>query len=175
MLLKDYLEGVDIFALIDSERTFSFLGNDTQTMTNMLKVYYGERVMFPAMETQTPQQAAEFIVLEYGDNWDALILQNALKETPEKLREIEETRGETKNTTNATTNTVSGFNSSTMVDDTGASGNEDSETEVTRLLTDKETSAAAVFEFLAKATQSSIIKTVQYNVATFLTLSIYEG
>lgn len=174
MKLREYLNGVDIFGLIEDARSFPFLQGETQVLSDLLTTFHGEKTLFPAMEGKTPETAAKFIALQFGDNWTALVIQNALKENPGKLREIEETRAENRNTTSASTNQVSGFNSSTMVDDTGTNGVEDVEADTNRLLTDKETDARAVFDFLSAATQSSIISTVLHNVAAFLTLSVYN-
>ena len=176
MLLEEYLEENDLFGSIMAIEFLPFMNDDSN---QHLSFNYGCRTMSNNALKVDVDMLASFIVDMFNDKWDSLWssklssyeLGSKNKIVTENVKNIttDSTGG------NETTNKVSGFNTPDLVTDTGSDntetknvvGVEDSTT------TNYQLNLKSLYDNLSLADKTNIIKTVQNDIANYITIHIY--
>lgn len=175
--LKNFLDGRSLFSEIANVELFEFLADDLDVLDSLLIINYGSKTMFVPMVDCSLTIIAKMIVVKHGKQWRELLDAEVLKLGLGTTRELTETVNdlETRTNTRNEVNTVSGFNSVELLNDTGAtiSGEDGLTGNKTRTLTDKTIDDLKVYNLLSNDSKTSIIETVLRDVNGFLTLSIY--
>ena len=179
MLLKDYLENVNIFNLINQIRPIDFLNPlDLITLDLRLKTLQGNKTLFESFEKLEPELVAGLIVLDFSAKWFKLFEILSEAENTNPRNEITETinKTETKNATSTNIGKVSGFNSDDLLVNDGneTTGLDDATGETVRTLVNQDIDLNISFKMLNLLQQNSIIQTIVNDVAGYLTLSIYK-
>lgn len=179
MNLKEYLDGVNIFELMNALNPLPF--TPPLQLVNLdlrLKVIYGNKPLFSSFEGLAPEIVANLLVLDFSKKWEQLIDVLAQAGNVNPRREITETitSGETRTSTSNTLGKVSGFNSDELLVNDGSEvdGLDVSDGERIRTLTDRQINLQLTFNMLNVIDQNSILQTVMKDVSTYLTLSIYK-
>lgn len=180
MLLKDYLENVNIFNLINEIELINFLNpSDLITLDLRLKVLSGNKTLFEPFEKLDHESIARLIVLEFSEKWFKLFEVLCEAENINPRRELTETinKTEVKNATSTNIGKVSGFNSDDLLVNDGSetTGLDDATGETVRTLVNQNIDLNLSFKTLDLLQQNSIIQTIANDVADYLTLSIYKG
>ncbi len=180
MLLKEYLEGVNIFDLIDQIEWLP-IGSPVQ-LTNLdlkLKLFHGNKTLFETFESLEPELVASLLNMEFNDKW--VKLATFLVSQTDNLNprtELTETiiDGETRTSSNNVLGKVSAYNSDALIvnDGSDTTGLDVSDGESVRTLTDTQIDLANNFNMLNVVHQNSILQTVMQDVSNYLTLSIYK-
>lgn len=175
MKLREYLEGVSIFELMDS---INPLPMPLDNLDLRLKVLHGNRPLFSSFENLEPEIVANLLVLDFAEKWEKLIVVLAQADNINPRREITETitSGETRTNTSSTLGKVSGFNSDDLLTNDGSEmeGLDVSDGERIRTLTDAQINLEQSFKMLNVVDKNSILQTVMSDVSNYLTLSIYN-
>lgn len=179
MLLKDYLENVNIFDLINQIEPISFLNPlDLITLDLRLKTLQGSRTLFEPFEQLEPELLAGLIVLDFSAKWVKLFEVLSETENINPRRELTETinKTETKNASSTNIGKVSGFNSDDLLVNDGSetTGLDDATGETVRTLVNQDIDLNRSFKTLDLLQQYSIIQTIANDVASYLTISIYK-
>ena len=179
MKLREYLEDVNIFELMDGINPLPF--ETTTQFSNLdlrLKVLHGNRPLFSSFEKLEPEIVANLLVLDFSEKWEKLIGVLALSNNINPRREVTETitSGETRTNTSSTLGKVSGFNSDELLINDGneVEGLDVSDGERIRTLTDAQINLEQSFKMLNIVDRNSILQTVMADVSGYLTLSIYN-
>ena len=179
MLLKEYLEGVNIFDLINQIEPLPF--EPPLQLTNLdlrLKLLHGNKTLFESFESLEPELVANLLSMEFGKKWGDLITVLSQTDNLNPRTELTETitDGETRTSSSNVLGKVSAYNSDTLIvnDGSDTSGLDTSDGERTRTLTDTQIDLANSFNMLNVVQQNSILQTVMQDVANYLTLSIYN-
>ncbi len=179
MKLREYLDGVNIFALMDAINPLPF--TPPLQLVNLdlrLKVIYGNKPLFSSFEGLDPEIVANLLVLDFSEKWEKLIDVLAQAGNVNPRREITETitSGETRTNTSNTLGKVSGFNSDELLTNDGSEveGLDVSDGERIRTLTDSQINLQLTFNMLNVIDKNSILQTVMADVSKYLTLSIYK-
>ena len=180
MLLKEYLDGVNIFDLIDQIEWLPI--SSPVQLTNLdlkLKLFHGNKTLFETFESIEPELVASLLNMEFNDKWvklaTFLISQTDNLNPRTELTETI-TNGETRTSSNNVLGKVSAYNSDVLITNDGSdtTGLDVSDGERIRTLTDAQIDLANSFNMLNLLQQNSIIQTVVNDVAGYLTLSIYK-
>lgn len=181
MKLKEYLEGVDIFTLMDDIYPLPFMFDPPYQLTDLdlrLKVLHGNKPLFSSFENLEPEIVANLLVLDFLEKWEKLVVVLAQVGNVNPRREITETitSEETRTNTSNTLGKVSGFNSDELLTNDGSEveGLDVSDGERVRTLTDSQINLQLTFNMLNVIDQNSILQTVMADVSKYLTLSIYK-
>ena len=181
MKLREYLEDVNIFELMDAINPLPFVDGSPYQVANLdlrLKVLHGNKTLFSSFDKLEPNIVANLLVLDFSEKWEKLIGVLAQTDNTNPRREITETitSGETRTNTSNTLGKVSGFNSDDLLtnDGTEAEGVDVSDGERIRTLTDAQINLEQSFKMLNIVDRNSILQTVMADVSGYLTLSIYN-
>ena len=179
MILKDYLENVNIFDLINQVEPISFLNPlDLITLDLRLKTLQGSKTLFEPFSGLEPEAVAGLISMDFSAKWSKLFEILSEVENINPRNEITETvnKTEIKNATSSNIGKVSGFNSDELLVNDGSetTGLDDSTGETLRVLTNQDIDLNVSFKMLNLLQQNSIIQTVVNDVVGYLTLSIYK-
>lgn len=178
--LKGYLADTNIFDAIKSIESFPFLEGDSPDELNMmLKINYGQKIMFSGMADLTVNDAAKYIVKTYSDSWNKLLVAlnsdfniaaNAIKVTSGKGS----TSG-TKTDDRNSTHKVAAFNSDELLPDSGDTENnvETSSNETQNDGKEENLSLKSLFDNLPLIERTNIINIVLKDVSNYLTISVY--
>lgn len=145
----------------------------------MLGLDYGDRTMFSKMVALPIATVSANIVALYKDSWLKLIEIQAmdLDVTSGATRKQTETinKTEVRNSSTDNVNKVSAFNSDDLINNDGnnSTGLDDLAGDTTRVLTDAQISLANAFNNLSLLDKSNILRTVNKDVASYLTLDVY--
>lgn len=145
----------------------------------MLESDYGDRFMFSKMVTKPISEVSANIVALYMDQWKKLVEvtsmdfdigSGATKKTTETIKRVE---GRTN--TRDDINKVSAYNSDELINNDGATstGSDDLTGDTDRVLTEENINLVNAFNNLSLLDKSNILKTVNKDVSTYLTLSVY--
>lgn len=178
--LTEYLSRGSVWGGIQALAPYPFFDTYTPDQLNQqLDLLYGERVVFTKFSDKAISLAADLIFVEFNDKWLNLIKVNsevfnlAASVTNKKT----ETTTTTENTTreSGTTNKVSAFNTEDLIIDGGTDNTEtgDKDTTASKVTTDDKISLGSAYNNLTLAEKISIIKTVNKDIAQFLSLSVY--
>lgn len=178
--LKGYLADANIFNSIKSIENFPFLEGDSSDELNMmLKINYGQKIMFSGMVDLSIDDAAKYIVKTYSDSWNKLL--SALNSDFNVAADyVKVTSGKsnasgTNTDDNTTTHKVAAFNSDELLADysdvgarTGTSSNE-------TVNDGKEVnfSLKSLYDNLPLIERTNIINIVLKDVSNYLTISVY--
>lgn len=181
MKLKEYLEGVSIFELMDDLVPFPFVSGSSYQVADLdlrLKLLHGDKPLFSSFEELEPEMVANLLVLDFSEKWEKLVEVLAQAGNVNPRREVTETitSGETRTNTSNTLGKVSGFNSDALLtnDGTDVEALDVSDGERIRTLTDSQINLQSTFNMLNVIDQNSILQTVMKDVSNYLTLSIYK-
>ena len=179
MLLKEYLEGVNIFDLINQIEPLPF--EPPLQLINLdlrLKVLHGNKTLFDSFETLEPELVANLLSMDFSKKWSDLVVVLSQADNLNPRTELTETitDGETRTSSSNVLGKVSAYNSDALIvnDGSDTSGLDVSDGERTRTLTDTQIDLATSFNMLNVVQQNSILQTVMQDVANYLTLSIYN-
>jgi hypothetical protein len=186
MLLSEYIATRDLFGAIytngsnHTPDSFPFIEDTTpEVMNAMLGFEYGDRTMFNKVEVLTTDMTAKMLVGNFYTKWDQLVRIEAanLNVTAVKTDKTTEAVTSSENRTNNRNDVskVSGFNSTDLVDNEGAtSSSTDGMTGAQdKTITKTSGSIGEIYSSLDSVTKNGIIKTVLRDVASFITLSVY--
>lgn len=148
-------------------------------LDSMLESDYGDRFMFSKMVTKPVSEVAANIVAIYMDKWKKLVEVTSLdfnigsgatKKTTENIAKTEE-----RTNTRDDVNKVSAYNSDEMINNDGATsnGSDDLTGDTNRVLTEENINLVNAFNNLSLLDKSNILKAVNKDVSTYLTLSVY--
>ena len=178
--LSEFLTQGSIFTSINAIKPLPFLdGGQALVMDRMLSLQYGDKTLFSKMVTLSLPEIAEMLVVENGDNWDAMILfSDELRTIPRgKTRTLTETVNDVENSVNVTDNknVVSAFNSDELIVNDGMLGNvaNDTTNAKTRELVDTTSSLWDSQNVLSLSEKNNIMNTVLNDVVNYLTINIY--
>lgn len=179
MLLKEYLDGVNIFDLINQIEPLPF--EPPLQLTNLdlrLKVLHGNKTLFESFEALEPELVANLLNMDFSKKWSDLVVLLSQADNLNPRTELTETitDGETRTSSSNVLGKVSAYNSDVLIvnDGSDTSGLDVSDGERTRTLTDTQIDLATSFNMLNVVQQNSILQTVIQDVANYLTLSIYN-
>ena len=178
--LKEYLADANIFNSIKAIENFPFLEGDSSDELNMmLKINYGQKIMFSGMVDLSINDAAKYIVKTYSNSWNKLLtaLNSDFNVAADYIKVTTGNSNTTGNNTDDNTNIhkVAAFNSDELLDDysdvgarTGTSANE-------TISDGKEVnlSLKSLFDNLPLIERTNIINIVLKDVSNYLTLSVY--
>ena len=179
MILDEFLFNESLFDRIQTLSPYPFFNTvDPLKMDELLKVKYGERLVFHKYLKVDLDTIALFIVSEYQNKWNNILLtiDSDIKNGSERVLS-ENTDNTISNTgNNVTENKVSAFNSDELVIDKADNNTSNSETDnkTVKTTSEKLTSFATVYNNLSMVQKLNIINTVISDVAKHLTLDIYK-
>lgn len=159
---------------------YSFLNKyPPEVLDSQLSLLYGDRTMLAKLEVKNAYDVAYIIFVNFDEKWQNLIKVNS--ESFNLAASVSNKKTENTTTTEKTakeaanTNKVSAFNSDELIVDGGSDQTESGDKDGTalKITTDDKISLDSAFNNLTLADQISIIKTVNKDIAQFLTLSIY--
>lgn len=178
--LKGYLADANIFTSIKAIENFPFLEGDSSDELNMmLKINYGQKIMFSGMVDLTVDDAAKYIVKTYSSSWNKLltalnsdfnIAANAIKVTSGK-GSASGTKTDDKNSSHK----VAAFNSDELLPESGDTENnvETTSNETTNDGKEENLSLKSLFDNLPLIERTNIINIVLKDVSNYLTISVY--
>lgn len=178
MLLKDLMQGLNLWAGVKSVKGFAFIVNP-DLMDVRTKLEYGERTVYRAFEILPEQQLFELIVDKFSDKWEKQILIEADKIN--LLSDITSSETKTGNSNKDTTrndivkNQVSGYNSDTLITEGGNDNNSAGNDSVTYSdeILKGEFSISNLYNNLKDYQKTNILESTIKDVVQYLTLSIY--
>lgn len=175
--LREFLQNEDLFTVITDIEPFPFMVGNESVLNLMLVTNYGDKVVFKGFIDVGIHSLANMLVLNFQKTWENYVKFGSLTDEINNKREVTETIINTEDRTNSRTgiNKVSGFNSATMVDDTGeeVTGTDELAGETTRTMTDSQIDGLKAFQLLNVTVKNSIIKSVLDDITGYLTLDIY--
>lgn len=170
--LKDFAGVAGIIPAIKTYAPSLFIFEmDTDVLTQMLILGWGNKTMYEPMVNADPTISSLMCLEAYAEKWVQLPtihkqISIGADNTKTKKEVIEQTGK------NDVENKVAAFNSDQLITDGANSGT--SNKEVIRTLTDSSFSLNAVFNNLTILEKSSIINTVLHDIANFYCVSIYQ-
>lgn len=180
LTLGQYMEGGSIWGSIQALSPYPFFDTYTPTqLDQQLDLLYGERVLFHKFSGKAITLAADLIFVNFNEKWLNLIKVNS--EVFNLAASVSNKKTETTTTTENTTkvsdsvNKVSAFNTDDLIVDGGSDNSEtgDKDTTASKVTTDDKISLDSAYNNLTLADKISIIKSVNKDIAQFLSLSIY--
>jgi len=176
MLLNEYLETNDLMGSIQAINPYPFINSNSNVS---LAFTFGDRTMSNNVLNLDVNILAELIIERFGDKWDSIV---GFSIDDYKLGSDSVSVNETETNSNLnhvidtdTVNKVSGFNTETLITDTGNT-NTDTKTE-TELVTSKNSnyqlSLKSYFDNLKLLDKTNILNTVQTDITNYITIYIY--
>ena len=178
--LRSYLADTNIFDSIKAIESFPFLeGDSSDDLNMMLKINYGQKIMFSGVSNLSVADAAKYIVKNYSDSWNKLltaldsdfnIAANAIKVTSGKGNS-----NGTKTDDRNSKHNVAAFNSDELLPDSGDTENnvETSSNETINTGKEENLSLKSLFDNLPLIERTNIINIVLKDVSNYLTISVY--
>ena len=179
VILDEFLFNESLFDRIQTISPYPFFDTvHPLKMDELLKIKFGERLVFRKFLNVDLDTIALFINSEFGKKWQNIIiaLESDIKIGSERVLS-ENTDNKILNTgNNVTENKVSAFNSDELVIDKADDNSSNSETDnkTVKTTSEKLTSFATVYNNLSMVQKLNIINTVISDVAKHLTLDIYK-
>lgn len=179
MILDEFLFNDSLFERIETLSPYPFFDTvHPLKMDELLKIKFGERLVFRKFLNVDLDTIALFIHSEFNNKWNNIILtlESDIKNGSERVLS-ENTDNTISNIgSNVTENKVSAFNSDELVIDKADNNTSNSETDnkTVKTTSEKLTSFATVYNNLSMAQKLNIINTVISDVAKHLTLDIYK-
>lgn len=120
--IREILNGGDLWAEINALKLYPFIDSE---MNLLFLMEYGNLPAFSGFEGESIENIAKLVVKLYSDKWDKVLAAPEIDVFSDSVKTFNENVDTTKQDTetNNSTNKVSGYNSATMVDDTGVEGN----------------------------------------------------
>ena len=176
--LSEYMEQGSVWGGILALGPLPFPADPAQ-LDLMLGLDYGDRWMFTKLVTQPIATVSANIRALYLDSWtkqvEVLALDYELGAS--NTKKTTETINRTEERTNSRDDVkkVSAFNTEELITDEGntTTGADDLTGDTTRVLTESNLSLKDAFNNLSLLDQANILKTVNKDVSTYLTLSVY--
>lgn len=172
--IRQFLEGGKLWNEINEIMPLPFIDDN---MDNLFIIEYGDMPLFSGIKGETIEDVASYAVKLFGDKWTGLLEAAGLSLVAGEVRTVEETETNSEERTGeaSETNQTSGFNSETMVDDTGKNSDSAELVEGTGARTVEETkkSIKDAFDNLQRAEQLNIVKQAMADVAGFLKVQVY--
>ena len=179
--LNDFVLVGSVFGSIKSKINMPIFDSmPTVVLDNLLVTKYGERTLFPKLAGQTLDDLTDMILFTYSSKWQKLVTLDAsgYDVAASKINTVTETVDNSENRVNVKDdiNKVTAYNSLDLINNDGSESNStDTMTgTTTRTVTDSTIDLTTAFNNLSLAEKNNIMNTVLYDVADFLTLSIYE-
>lgn len=152
---------------------------DSENLTSLFLVRYGDRNVNPSIINLTPHQIANLLTFEFGEKWTILSSEIwvgfnlGAKQVSKKTETI--TKTENRETLKDDVNRVSAYDTDELiVNDGNTSNTTDGLTgNESRVITDEIIDMETVYKNLANSQKNSIIESVLNDVKNFITLSIY--
>jgi len=176
MLFNEYLENNDLFGTINGINPYAFI-NDNSNVG--LAFMFGDRTVSDNVTNLDIVTVSELIIERFGDKWNSLI-DTAI--TDFKLGSVNTVVNESTTTkqTDSSGNTnnlnkITGFNDIELITDTGVTA-EDAKSETgisTKVNSKYQLNLKSLFNNLKMIDKTNIIKTVQDDVTSYLTIYIY--
>ena len=178
--LRSYLADTNIFDSIKAIENFPFLeGESSDDLNMMLKINYGQKIMFSGVADLSVADAAKYIVKNYSDSWNKLLVAldsdfniaaNVVKVTSGKGNS-----SGTKTDDRNSKHNVAAFNSDELLPDSGDTENnvETSSNETTNTGKEENLSLKSLFDNLPLIERTNIINIVLKDVSNYLTISVY--
>lgn len=179
VILDEFLFNESLFDRVQSLSPFPFFDTlHPLKMDELLKVKYGERLVFHKYLKVDLDTIALFIVSEYQNKWNNILvtIDSDIKNGSERVLS-ENTDNTILNTgNNVIENKVSAFNSDELVIDKADNNTSNTETDnkTVKTTSEKLTSFATVYNNLSMVQKLNIINAVISDVAKHLTLDIYK-
>lgn len=179
--LNDFVLVGSVFGSIKSKINMPFFDDmPTAVLDNLLVTKYGERTLFPKLAGQPLDDLTDMILFTYSNKWQKLVTLDAsgYDVAASKINTVTETVDNSENRVNVKDdiNKVTAYNSLDLINNDGSESNStDTMTgTTTRTVTDSTIDLTTAFNNLSLAEKNNIMNIVLYDVADFLTLSIYE-
>lgn len=177
MILKEYLDGENIFIHIETIEPFAFLTPANMGMLNsLLMLHHGRKEVYDGFDNIDPEFAAGLIIVQFKEYWNRFLeAENLLAIGDTKT--LEETIGDNETNSSETSRTgkVSAYNSETFVNEnqdlTTSEGARDNDR--LRTLTETNRTAKSAYDLLTKEGRNSINSRIVKDVSEFFTLTIY--
>lgn len=176
----DFLRVTDVVSTIKSKVTLPYLKDmPTPVMNNLLMVKYGEREVFSKVAVMTVDEIADMILFLNVNKWQKMIDIDSLDYDvgASNINKVTETVNNTENRTNTRDdlNKVSAFNTTDLMVNDGTNSNtvDDMTGTTTRTVVNSSIDFTTAYNNLSLAEKNNIMNTVLYDVADFITLSIY--
>ena len=179
MILDEFLFNESFFDRIQTISPYPFFDTvHPLKMDELLKIKFGERLVFRKFLNVDLDTIALFINSEFGKKWENIIiaLESDIKNGSERVLS-ENTDNTILNIgNNVIENKVSAFNSEELVIDKADNNTSNTETDnkTVKTTSEKLTSFATVYNNLSMVQKLNIINTVISDVAKHLTLDIYK-
>lgn len=179
MILDEFLFNDSLFDRIQTLSPYPFFDTvHPLKMDELLKIKFGERLVFRKFLNADLDTIALFINSEFGKKWQNIIiaLESDIKNGSERVLS-ENTDNTILNIgNNVIENKVSAFNSEELVIDKADNNTSNTETDnkTVKTTSEKLTSFATVYNNLSMVQKLNIINTVISDVAKHLTLDIYK-
>jgi len=178
ILLKEFLEGENLFTEIDNVEYFEFLqGGNALILDEVIRIEYGDKIMFHPYNHLSILALANILISVFGDKWRKYLTMELLSANVSNKVVTSETinTSDDKVNTSNLVNKVSGFNASTMVD------NDSTNNEVVEANTGVTTKSNTVeniaplndFNSLDSMLKNSILDKVMKDVVNRITIQIY--
>lgn len=179
IILDEFLFNESLFDRIQSLSPFAFFDTvHPLEMDELLKIKYGERLVFHKYLKVDLDTIALFIHSEFNNKWANIILtlESDIKNGSERVLSENIDNTVLNSGSNVTENKVSAFNSDELVIDKADNNTSNSETDnkTVKTTSEKLTSFATVYNNLSMSQKLNIINTVISDVAKHLTLDIYK-
>ena len=176
--LDKFIGSGSIFSRIQTLSPYPFFAQmPPLDMDIHLKMFYGERIVYPKIVEYQLDDLARLINSVHKDKWENLIKFSGVDISKGSTRTVDETKKDSIINTGANTRThnVSAFNTDNLIAD---NSDIDSSTSTvnndgTRLLTESNSSLQTVYNNLLLSQKLNIIEVVVKDTASYLTLDIY--
>lgn len=178
--LADFTQVGSIFAKLKTSIDMPFF-TDTPVIVldNLLAVKYGERIVFEKLLSLSIENIGDMILFTHAKKWQDLILIHDKNYDigASKVNVVSEVVSNLENRTNTRDdlNKVAAYNSDVLITNDGSNSNtvDVLDGSTTRTVTDSTIDLMTAYNNLSLASKNNIIEIVIYDVADFLTLSIY--
>jgi hypothetical protein len=178
MLLKEFLEGENLFTVINNVEYFEFLQDgNALILDEVIRIEYGDKIMFHPYNHLSILALANILVSVFGDKWRKYLAMELLSANASNRIVTSETVNSSDNKLNTSTivNKVSGFNASTMVDNDSTNNEvvEGNTGVITKSNTVENIAPLNDFNSLDSMIKNSILDKVMKDVVNRITIQIY--
>lgn len=171
-----YIQG-SLFGEIQLLNDYAFFADHTPLeMDKLLRIYYGERILFSPLRELTAGELANILVNKLNDTWDKLIIINSINPNAEVITLDEKVDNSEVNTgSNTLVNTISAFNSDDLVNNDGSNGSNTNtkDGERNRLSTQEKINAKDAYLNFTASQKFDIVESVLNSVVNQLALTVY--
>jgi hypothetical protein len=181
MLLSEFMVDKELFGSLQDVEMIFFMADTNQEYADLLDLVliaeYGQRTMFTGYLNFSNEQIAKILVSKFKVAWNNYYHLELLNEKLDSKREQSTVIDSTENRTGMKEDVdkITGFNSTSFIDDKGTNSQSSDEVLVVKTNTVVDTSfdAEKDFNMLTMLSKNNIIDKVMVDIINTLTINIY--